>query len=105
MGYKILKNSILKVIIFSLLIGVIVTTACSGAQKVSAQAISSVSSELMCICGTCDLVLVDCTCDTAVKMKDTIRKKLAAGQTKEQIIQAMVQLYGQRVLPPEDRSS
>jgi cytochrome c-type biogenesis protein CcmH len=63
-----------------------------------------VASKLSCYCGGCPhLVVTDCGCSTADKIKADVAKRLAAGETEDQIIQSYVAQYGQTVLaaPPK----
>src|SRR5262249_13770197 len=56
-----------------------------------------------CMCGTCErLMLTACSCSTAEEARETIRKQLAAGETKDQIVLAYVKEYGNDalVVPP-----
>jgi len=50
---------------------------------------------IICMCGTCGRKRVgECTCDTAVKMQTEIAKLVAAGKTRDEIIQQFIAEYG-----------
>jgi cytochrome c-type biogenesis protein CcmF len=50
---------------------------------------------IICMCGTCGRKRVgECTCDTAVKMQAEIAKLVAAGKTRDEIIQQFIAEYG-----------
>jgi cytochrome c-type biogenesis protein CcmF len=50
---------------------------------------------IICMCGTCGRKLVgECTCNIAAGMRDEISKQLAAGQSRDQVIQYFLQKYG-----------
>ena len=71
--------------------------ACSG-NTVRASQIQMVAENLNCVCGSCDLILSDCTCETASQLTTEIQKGLSKGHPAEQVVQDLVQRYGQRVL-------
>jgi cytochrome c-type biogenesis protein CcmF len=59
----------------------------------------SIFREIGCTCPGCNHEpLSSCTCGTADSMRDKIRAMLAAGQTKDQIIKAHVDQYGEKIL-------
>jgi len=63
-----------------------------------------VAGRLSCFCGGCPhLVVTECGCSVADKIKADVAKRLAAGETEDQIIQSYVAQYGQTVLaaPPK----
>ncbi len=66
----------------------------------------SLFSSLRCMCGTCARDLLStCTCDApggANEMREMLRKKIAAGETNDQIILEYAQQYGSEALsiPP-----
>ena len=72
--------------------------ACSSSNTVTASEIQSIANKLNCVCGNCDEILSECDCDTANKLTTTIEKGLSRGHSEEQIVQDLVQQYGQRVL-------
>ena len=64
-----------------------------------------ISNELVCQCG-CGLVLENCNhsdCGVGIPMRELINEKIAAGETKEQIVGYFVDKYGEIVLaaPPK----
>ena len=81
-----------------------VLAACSSSNSVSASDIRSISQELNCVCGACDLIVSECDCETAGKLTTQIRNGLARGHSEEQIIQDLVQQYGQRILAVESNT-
>ena len=72
--------------------------ACSASYTVSASDVNRIAEEINCICGSCDLVVSDCDCERAEELTAVIEKRLSKGQSEQQIIQDLVQQYGQRVL-------
>lgn len=75
-----------------------VLAACSSSNAVAASDIKNIAQKLNCVCGTCDLVLSECDCETAQKQIALIKKGLTRGHSGEQIIRDMVGQYGQRAL-------
>ncbi|MDP2719972.1 MAG: cytochrome c-type biogenesis protein CcmH [Dehalococcoidia bacterium] len=63
-----------------------------------AVAVEHITSELMCPCGSCELVLSECHCDRAIELTKVIQKRASKGETKEEIITFMVKQFGERVL-------
>jgi cytochrome c-type biogenesis protein CcmF len=52
-------------------------------------------NSLRCMCGTCARDLLStCTCDTAEEAREALRKKIAEGETNDQIILEYAQQYG-----------
>jgi cytochrome c-type biogenesis protein CcmF len=50
---------------------------------------------IICMCGTCGRKRVgECTCDTAVRMQEEIAKAVAAGKTRDEVIQQFIAEYG-----------
>ncbi|MFZ3062819.1 MAG: cytochrome c-type biogenesis protein CcmH [Actinomycetota bacterium] len=79
----------------ALLIMVFVFTSPASAKALT---VEEVGSKLVCTCG-CDNMLVNvCTCDSATKVKDTIRKRIVAGASLDQILDEFVEAYGEKVL-------
>lgn len=68
-----------------------------GAAASLDQAVSELSSKLMCLCG-CTMVVSDCTCGNAVGIKDSIRAKIAAGTDGKGILDYFVATYGEKIL-------
>lgn len=63
-----------------------------------------VAGKLSCFCGTCPhLVVTQCGCPTADKIKAEVQKKIDAGMTESQIINSFIAEYGNTVLsaPPK----
>ncbi|MDP3878708.1 MAG: cytochrome c-type biogenesis protein CcmH [Dehalococcoidales bacterium] len=89
-------NSVRKLFLPLLIALALVFTSCSS--SVSAAEVNAVAANVNCVCGACDLRLVDCHCDKALEMQATIKKNLGRGQSQEQIIQGMAIQYGQRAL-------
>ncbi len=81
------------------LVGVAFALVLISASPVSA-AESSITSELVCQCG-CLMVLNNCShaeCHSRDEMTTVVAQKLAKGESREQIIQYFVNLYGEQVL-------
>ncbi len=73
--------------------------------SIFALTLEEVSNELVCQCG-CGLVLENCNhsdCGVAIPMRDTIRERIARGETKEQIVGFFVGKYGEIVLAAPTR--
>ena len=77
-----------------------VLTACSGSNTVLASDIQSISEGLNCVCGSCDEVLSECDCEKAQELTAVIKKDLSRDHSEEQIVQDLVEQYGQRILAP-----
>ncbi|MBI4284223.1 MAG: hypothetical protein HY663_07125 [Chloroflexi bacterium] len=92
-----------KILIATIIIVIPLLAACSS-SSVSAAAITSIGQKVNCVCGGCSLTVITCddnagqSCDTANKQVKLIRKGLSAGQTEEQIIRNMANVYGRRAL-------
>jgi cytochrome c-type biogenesis protein CcmH len=52
---------------------------------------------LMCYCGCADLTIRTCSCGTAARVKEDIARRLASGQTVEQVIEAYVAQHGEQI--------
>ena len=89
-----MSNSIQKFLVLPLIILLSLVIACGGSTSVLA---STVSKEVICTCG-CGEVLNTCTCDTAEELTSLIEQNIAQGQSKEQILQSLVEQYGKQVL-------
>ncbi len=76
-------------------------TACASSDSVL---VGNISQEVMCQCGACTEVLDDCHCPTAGEMTASIEKRLAQGQSKEQIVQYFINRYGEQVLAPRSNT-
>ncbi|HEY6356684.1 MAG TPA: cytochrome c-type biogenesis CcmF C-terminal domain-containing protein, partial [Vicinamibacterales bacterium] len=66
----------------------------------------TMQSSIICMCGTCGRKKVgECTCEKAAEMRDEIARLVAAGKTRDEIIQYFIDEYGsQEVLSqPIDR--
>ena len=82
--------------IIFLLIGVLSTSTVSAYSLT----IDDVADELICQCG-CGMVLSACShpvCASRDAMTASIEGQIAQGKSKEQIIQSLVDLYGEQVL-------
>jgi cytochrome c-type biogenesis protein CcmH len=67
------------------------------AQTPTADEVNDVAKELY--CPLCAGITVDvCETQQCVQMRNLIREKLAAGETKEEIKQYFIEQYGQRVV-------
>ena len=63
-----------------------------------------VAGKLSCFCGTCPhLVVTQCGCPTADKIKAEVQKKIDAGMSESQIVNSFIAEYGATVLsaPPK----
>ncbi len=94
---NIINNLTRKVSILAVII-LVVFAACASSNTVTASEIQSIASKLNCTCGSCDEILSECHCDTANNATTIIEKGLSRGHSEEQIVQDLVQQYGQRIL-------
>jgi cytochrome c-type biogenesis protein CcmH len=79
----------------------VVTSAAMAASKPT---LNDVAGKLSCFCGTCPhLVVTQCGCGTADKLKAEIQKMIDSGMTQDQIIKSYTAKYGDTVLaaPPK----
>jgi len=63
----------------------------------AADDVEGITGELLCQCG-CTMIVNVCDCDTANQIRQVVRDKLAAGQTRQQIMDNFVGQYGEKVL-------
>ncbi len=87
-------------VVLALIILVLILTACSNSNTVVASDIRSISAGLNCVCG-CDETVSECDFETAEQMTTQITEGLSRGHSGEQIIQDLVNQYGQRILAAE----
>ena len=77
---------------------------CCLAMASGKERMEDVAGKLSCFCGTCPhLVVTDCGCSVADKIKEDVAKRLAAGETGDHIVADYIAKYGQTVLaaPPK----
>ena len=86
------------IVVSALIILVLILAACSNSNAVLASDIRSISEGLNCVCGSCDLIVSECDCETAEKLTTQVKNGLSSGHSEEQIIQDLVKQYGQRIL-------
>ena len=91
-------NLTTRILTLALIVLMPVLTSCSSSNAVAASDIKNIARKVNCICGTCDLILSECDCETAKQQIAMIKKGLSRGQSAEQIMQDLVVQYGQRVL-------
>ena len=94
-------NLKLRLSIVLLLIGIIPFTIASA----DTLTIDEVANELICQCG-CSMVLSECNhaiCESREEMKLLIGDQIDQGNSKQQIIQSFVDLYGEQVLSSPSR--
>ncbi|MFC2014437.1 cytochrome c-type biogenesis protein CcmH [Chloroflexota bacterium] len=89
-------NIKLKVFTLVLLIMIPVLAACSQAPIEEIE-FTNITDQVICTCG-CDEILSECDCVKSQEIKDTIRKGLSRGQSEEDIIQGLIDQYGEGVL-------
>jgi cytochrome c-type biogenesis protein CcmH len=83
-----------------LAIAVVVAVLVPSVAAAAAPPRSSVSDEIMCLCG-CNSVLTNCPhedCGWGIPAKNYIDQQLSAGATPESLVQYYVNEYGQEVL-------
>lgn len=90
---------IAKLFIFLLLLGIL-SAAPAGAQTT----VNDVSKGLMCQCPDCVMTLDSCDCGFADNMRLIIAEKIDQGQTKGQILDYFVAIYGEQVLTTPSKS-
>jgi len=76
----------------------------NSAHADSEPTVDQIAEKLSCFCGTCPhLVVTQCGCSTADKIKIEIRQKIDSGMNEAQILQSFVSQYGETVLsaPPK----
>lgn len=67
--------------------------------------VDRVASKLSCFCGTCPhLVVTQCGCSSADKIKTEVASMLDKGMSDKQIVQSFVDRYGNTVLSAPPRS-
>lgn len=57
-----------------------------------------IEDSVMCMCGCANMVLSSCRCDFSTRMRAEIRDIMADGKDREEVIQVLVQRYGEVVL-------
>ena len=74
--------------------------------KADSAAVGDISRQLICPC-SCDIVLLNCDCETKVETTTLIEQQIEQGQSEEQIIQLYTTQYGENMLvnPPKQSSS
>ncbi|MBI4389647.1 MAG: cytochrome c-type biogenesis protein CcmH [Nitrospinae bacterium] len=84
---------------FVALAAFVVILAGSAADSSAAALLADIENAIMCECDDkCGKVLINCNCSTSDKHRSTIKKQIESGLTKEQIIQAYVDKYGEKAL-------
>ncbi len=58
----------------------------------------NLQGELVCLCGCGGLLIKDCFCGNADKIREFLTIQIDAGRTEKQIKATMVQLHGEKVL-------
>jgi len=59
---------------------------------------AAIEGAVICTCGCPNMVLNTCMCDHAESMRQEIRALIDEGNSEEEVIQVLVQRYGERVL-------
>lgn len=90
-----------KVLVIILISLVLLGAACASADPAQVRA---VTDDVMCPCGSCTLVLVECHCPTANEITAVIEKSVSRGLSKEEILQSLVNRYGRQVLAAQAQS-
>jgi cytochrome c-type biogenesis protein CcmH len=60
--------------------------------------ISAVEDAVICTCGCANMVLSTCLCGHADEMREEIRGLFESGMGEEEVLQALIDRYGERVL-------
>lgn len=93
-------------IVVLLLAGMLVNPTNAGVGSNSSLSVNDVAGDLSCTCG-CAMILSVCRmsppCEPADRMRSQIQLMIDEGKSKEQIINAMLQIYGEEILanPPK----
>ena len=95
---NIMNNLARKVSPLAVIMLVLLLAGCSSSNPVAVSEIQSIANKLNHVCGSCELIASECDCETAEKLTTSIEKGLSRGHSEEQVIQNLVQQYGQRVL-------
>ena len=71
--------------------------------KALAVTLDDIQSDVLCTCG-CGMVLKNCECGTAAKLREEINQMISSGMTKEEIIAELQSTYGKEILanPPKE---
>ncbi len=96
LGGTMLSNLVRTIVVLVIII-VPLIVGCSSQTTVSAGDIQNISSKLNCPCGSCTEVLSDCECDQAAELTDLIGKRFSRGESEQQIVEFLVEQYGQRI--------
>ncbi len=64
----------------------------------SPEALHKVTSQLLCTCGCSNMLVSNCECSTAAKMRKEAAAMLDAGKSESEILTAFEQEYGTKVL-------
>lgn len=59
--------------------------------------VRDVTAELMCTCG-CTMIVSTCDCELAAQMTKLVADQINEGKSKDQILQYLVDKYGEKVL-------
>ncbi len=60
--------------------------------------LQEIEDSVMCMCGCANMVLSSCRCDFSTRMRAEIRDIMADGKDREEVIQVLVDRYGEVVL-------
>jgi cytochrome c-type biogenesis protein CcmH len=99
-------NSLKKKLVLPILLLVLITSAGSvwafDPTHPGYPLYKEIENSLMCTDG-CGMTLIACDNTTAIQMRGEIRRFIAEGMTKEEILQSFVEIYGVEVLtyPPK----
>ena len=84
--------------------GIFLTLQFGLAQEVDyQQQLKQVSQQLVCLCGCGNMILDTCSCGEAKKNKEFILAQLKAGKSQPEILDMMVNRYGEQVLAAPKR--
>lgn len=61
------------------------------------QPVERITDKLICPCG-CTMIVSECKCQDAVKITGFVEEKMTGGATDEQILDALVENYGEKIL-------
>lgn len=68
-----------------------------------AVSLSEIESDVLCTCG-CGMILENCNCTTAERLREEINNMINSGMTKKEIIAELQATYGKEILanPPKE---
>ncbi|WP_309491932.1 cytochrome c-type biogenesis protein [Candidatus Hecatella orcuttiae] len=91
-----------KIAVFVFIFGLLLLPISVQASEVKTT-VEEVSRSVWCPCG-CTMLLSDCECETAYKVRTQIEQMISQGKTKEEIIFELQMIYGENILATPQKS-